>query len=157
MSKDMLPHPSRDLAGLAVVLVFFLALLSERLWATDDGQSIRQHCGASSTGKRFNRTELLLGLSKRDGSTVTDAEFQHFIDMEVTPRLPDGFTVVAGSGQFKDSRGVIVRESARMLVVLYPLSDRRSSQGIDEIRASYKDKHQQDSVARIDGESCASF
>jgi hypothetical protein len=44
-----------------------------------------------------------------------------------------------------------------MLLVLYPLSDRRSSQGIDEIRASYKDKHQQDSVARVDGESCASF
>jgi len=153
----MLPHPSRDLAVLAVILVCVLALLSERLWATPDSLSIRERCGASSTGKHFNRTELLLGLSKRDGSTVTDAEFQHFIDMEVTPRLPDGFTVVAGSGQFKDSRGIIVRESARVLVVLYPLSDRRRSQDIDEIRASYKDKHQQESVARVDGESCASF
>src|SRR5215475_15273737 len=153
----MLPHPSRDLAGLAVVLVCFLALLSERLWATPDSQSIRQSCAGSSIGKRFNRTELLLGLSQRDGSTVTDPEFQHFIDMEVTPRFPGGFTVVAGSGQFKDSRGIIVRESARVLVVLYPLSDRRSSQDIDEIRASYKDKHQQESVARVDGASCASF
>lgn len=157
MSKNMLPHPSRDLAGLAVVLVCFLALLSERLWATPDGQSIRQPCAASSIGKPFNRTELLLGLSKRNGSTVTDAEFQHFIDTEVTPRFPHGFTVVPGSGQFKDSRGLIVRESARVLVVLYPSSDRRSSQDIDEIRTSYKDKHQQESVVRVDGESCASF
>ena len=153
----MLPHPSRDLTGFAVVLVCLLALLSERLWATPDDQGIRQPCAASSIGKRFNRTELLLGLSKHNGSTVTDAEFQHFIDTEVTPRFPEGFTIVPGSGQFKDSRGLIIRESARVLVVLYPSSDRRSSQHIDEIRATYKDRHQQESVVRVDGESCASF
>jgi|SRR5215813_4985122 len=157
MSQNMLPHPSRDLTGFAVVLVCLLALLSERLWATPDDQGIRQPCAASSIGKRFNRTELLLGLSKHNGSTVTDAEFQHFIDTEVTPRFPEGFTIVPGSGQFKDSRGLIIRESARVLVVLYPSSDRRSSQHIDEIRATYKDRHQQESVVRVDGESCASF
>src|SRR5215510_4503854 len=111
----MLLHSSRDIAGLAIALACCLALLSERLWATTDSQSFRQSCGAVSSGKRFNRTELLLGLSRRDGSTVTDAEFQHFVDTEVTPRLPNGFTVVAGSGQFKDSRGLIVREGARVL------------------------------------------
>ena len=153
----MLPQPSRDLTGFAVVLVCLLALLSERLWATPDDQGIRQPCAASSIGKRFNRTELLLGLSKHNGSTVTDAEFQHFIDTEVTPRFPEGFTIVPGSGQFKDSRGLIIRESARVLVVLYPSPDRRSSQHIDEIRATYKDRHQQESVVRVDGESCASF
>jgi len=157
MSQNMLPQPSRDLTGFAVVLVCLLALLSERLWATPDDQGIRQPCAASSIGKRFNRTELLLGLSKHNGSTVTDAEFQHFIDTEVTPRFPEGFTIVPGSGQFKDSRGLIIRESARVLVVLYPSSDRRSSQHIDEIRATYKDRHQQESVVRVDGESCASF
>ena len=114
-------------------------------------------CTASLAGKPFHRTEVLLGLSKPDGSTVTEAEFQRFIDTEVTPRFPDGFTVVAGSGQFKGSDGAIVQESARVLVVLHPVADSRSSQSIEEIRASYKYHHQQHSVARVDGESCASF
>jgi hypothetical protein len=56
MSIDMLPHHSRDLAGLAVVLVCSLGLLSG-LWAT-----LRpEHAAALRTslaGKRFNRTEL---------------------------------------------------------------------------------------------------
>jgi hypothetical protein len=155
---DMLQHRPPDIASLAVALVCSLGLVIERPWTPAADQHARQDCGTSPAAKRFNRTELLLGLSKPDGSAVTDAQFQSFIDTEVTPRLPEGFTIVAGSGQFKDSRGAIVRESARVLVVLHPLAaDGRSSQRIEEIRASYKSRYQQESVARVDGESCASF
>ena len=153
----MLQHHFRDLAGLAVVLVCSLGVLTQRPWASAADDSTRQHCGTSLAGKPFHRTEVLLGFSKPDGSTVTEAEFQRFIDTEVTPRFPDGFTVVAGGGQFKGSDGAIVQESARVLVVLHPVADSRSSQSIEEIRASYKYHHQQHSVARVDGESCASF
>jgi hypothetical protein len=95
-------------------------------------------------------------LSKPDGSTVSDAEFQRFIDAEATPRLPDGFTVVAGNGQFKDASGTIVREEARVLIVLHAFEDTRSSKSIEKIRAAYKAMFQQQSVLRVDGESCAS-
>ena len=61
------------------------------------------------------------------------------------------------SGQFKDVSGAIVREDARVLVVLYPREDDRSSESIETIRAAYKTQYQQESVLRVDGESCASF
>src|SRR6185503_16288331 len=46
-----------------------------------------------SVGEVWNRTELYFGSSKPDGSVVTEAEYQLFVNNEVTPRFPDGLTV----------------------------------------------------------------
>ena len=154
-----MPHSaSSGLVGLAVIVLFSLVpSLTQRLGAQAPGEAVAQRCGNSPSAKRVSRTEVFLGLSKPDGSTVTDAEFQRFIDAEATPRFPDGFTVVMGNGQFKDSSGAIVREGARVLVVLYAFEDRLASASIEQIRAAYKAAFRQESVLRADGESCASF
>jgi hypothetical protein len=115
-----------------------------------------QHCGDLLPGKRINRTELFLGLSRADGSVITDTEFQRFVDAEIAPRFPDGFTVVAANGQFRDGSGAPVRERARVLVVIHPLADSRTSHRLEEVRASYKARHKQESVLRVDGAACAS-
>jgi Protein of unknown function (DUF3574) len=147
---------SRSLVCLAFVLAAFAPLLAQSLPAAlAPGEE--QRCGKSLAGKRYNRTELYLGMSTPDGATVTDAEFQRFVDDHVTTRFPEGFTIVAASGQFKDSRGAIVREDSRVLVVLYPLEDSRSSNSIESIRAAYRTRYQQESVLRVDDHSCASF
>lgn len=147
---------NRSLVCLAFVLAAFAPLLAQSLPAAlAPGEE--QHCGKSLAGKRYNRTELYLGMATPDGATVSDAEFQRFVDAQVTPRFPAGFTIVAASGQFKDYRGAIVRENARVLVVLYPLEDGQSSESIETIRAYYKVEYRQESVLRVDGESCASF
>jgi hypothetical protein len=118
----------------------------------------RQNCRALSSGTLFARTELFLGSSKTDGTEVTDSEFQGFVDREITPRFPDGLTVLAGKGQFKNSRQVIVRESSRLLILLYPLGKGNdSNRKIEEIREGYKKTFQQESVLRTDDLSCASF
>jgi hypothetical protein len=118
----------------------------------------RQNCRALSSGTLFARTELFLGLSKADGTEVTDSEFQGFVDREITPRFPDGLTLLAGKGQFKNSRQVIVRESSRLLILLYPLGKGNdSNRKIEEIREGYKKTFQQESVLRTDDLSCASF
>ena len=147
-----------NLVGLALIfLASLVPFLSQGLWAQPPGERIAQHCGNSPSGKRVSRTEVFLGLSRPDGSMVSDAEFERFIDAEATPRFPDGFTVVTGNGQFKDSGGAIIRERSRVLVVLYPFRDSGSSERIEQIRAAYKAAFRQESVLRVDGESCASF
>jgi Protein of unknown function (DUF3574) len=141
---------------LALVLVALTPVLAQSLPATR-APGLQQDCAKTLAGKRYNRTELYLGMSTLEGATVSDAEFQHFVDTEVTTRFPEGFTIVAASGQFTDSRGAIVRENARVLVVLYPLDDGAASKSIETIRAAYKTQYRQESVLRVDDQSCASY
>jgi hypothetical protein len=61
-------------------------------------------------GELFARTELFFGSAKPDGSTVTEEEFRLFLGQQVTPRFPDGLTLVVGLGQFRDVSGVIMQE-----------------------------------------------
>jgi hypothetical protein len=113
-------------------------------------------CSAQLKGETFARTELFFGLSKPDGSTITEEEFQYFLDTEVTPRFPDGLTLLTGTGQFKDSSGAIIEEGSKLLILLYPFSN-ESSQSIQQIREAYKSSFQQQSVLRTDEQSCVSF
>ncbi len=99
----------------------------------------------------FVRTELFFGAAKPDGTAVTEEEWRQFLDREITPRFPDGLTVLTGAGQFRDSGGVIIRETSRLLILLYPLSSQRGSGvKIEYIREAYKRAFQQQSVLRVD-------
>jgi hypothetical protein len=108
----------------------------------------------------FLRTELYFGSNKPDGSVVTPDQFQAFLTAEITPRFPDGLTLLTGLGQFKGSSGVVERERSMVLILLYPIDTARSSgQKIEEIRALYNQKFQQESVLRADEPlpECVSF
>ena len=101
--------------------------------------------------KQFIRTELYFGTDKNDGTQVTSDEWNKFLADEVTPRFPDGFTVLQGFGQFRGSDGKIVREESKVLILLYPLKNRRSVNiKIEQIRTNYKKAFQQESVLRMD-------
>jgi hypothetical protein len=98
----------------------------------------------------FARTELFFGTDKPDG-VVTDAEFRGFLDSQITPRFPDGLTVLKGDGQFRDSTGEIVKEASFILILLYPVeSARDSNRRIEKIRSCYLLQFQQESVLRAD-------
>lgn len=108
-------------------------------------------------GEIFVKTELFFGLSKPDGSMVTDEEFERFLEHEVTPRFPDGLTLLVGTGQFKNSKGEIIREKSRLLILFYPFGENRSNDRIEQIRNVYKGIFGQESVIRADSLSCVSF
>lgn len=115
----------------------------------------RVFCRQALRGEILTRTELFFGLS-RPGGLITDEEFQHFIDTEVTPRFPDGLTVLNGVGQFRDAAGTLLAEGAKVVLLLYPFS-RERHRGIEAIRQAYLEAFQQESVPRIDETSCVSF
>ena len=108
-------------------------------------------------GELWNRTELYFGSEKPDGSDVTDRQFRAFVDEYVTPRFPDGLTLLTGFGQFRNSSNVIVKERSRVLILLYPRNDRDAHHEIEEIRAIYKEQFQQESVLRVDDVARVSF
>jgi hypothetical protein len=120
------------------------------------GAAQRCHAGA----ELFQRTELFFGSARPDGSVVTEAQFQQFLDREITPRFPDGLTLLTGLGQFRGANGVIARERSMLLILLYPQEAAGSSSAkIEQIRTAYKRAFQQESVLRADDRlaQCVSF
>lgn len=105
-------------------------------------------------GDKFYRTELYFGRSKPDGGMVSDAEWEKFLADEVTPRFPDGFTILKGTGQYREKSGRIITEPSQVLVFLYTKATRKESrQKIEEIRAAYVKQFSQESVLRLDFKS----
>jgi hypothetical protein len=101
----------------------------------------------------FIRTELFFGRNKPDGTEVSETEFTAFLDEVITPQFPDGLTVLDGIGQFRDAKGLVIREKSKVLILLYPSNTRRqSSRKIERIRAAYKKRFEQQSVLRVDDE-----
>jgi hypothetical protein len=101
--------------------------------------------------ERYFRTELYFGRDRPNGSVVSDDEWNEFLDREVTTRFPEGFTVLDGLGQYKDKSGSIIRENSKVIVFLYPRKARKAAgTRIDEIRAAYCKRFDQESVMRID-------
>lgn len=99
----------------------------------------------------YYRTELFFGRSIPGGGLVTDAEWEKFLAETVTPRFPDGFTIVKASGQYREKNGTIDKEPSEVLIFLYPARERTASRRkIDEIRRAYVRQFKQESVLRLD-------
>ena len=113
-------------------------------------------CRAGFGAESFVRTELFFGLS-RPGGVVSEAEFKEFVDSRVTPRFPDGLTLISGIGQFREASQAIIAEGAKLLILLYPRQDAEANRKIEQIRRDYKQTFQQQSVLRADEASSVSF
>lgn len=110
-----------------------------------------QEAASPFLGERFARTELFFGSEKPDGSEVTNEEFTMFLNEVITPRFPDGLTLLVGRGQFLNAQGKLVKERSWLLILLYPVAVHQdSSMKIEEIRMLYKQCFQQESVLRVD-------
>jgi hypothetical protein len=106
------------------------------------------------------RTELFFGTAKPDGSAVSDAEWEAFLDTEITPRFPDGLTVLSGAGQWQGEDDQIVEERSKLVILLYPREAvDESNEEIEAIRTAYEQQFQQQSVLRADDDRpvCTSF
>ena len=106
--------------------------------------------------ERYGEYRLFFGRGKPGGGTVSDEEWSGFLAAEVTPRFPDGLTVLDAAGQWRDGSGAIGREGAKLLIVLAePGADavRRTK----EIAEAYKRAFDQQSVLRAVGTACAAF
>ena len=105
---------------------------------------------------QFVRYELFMGRSDHTGEVVDDAAWDAFLKDTVTPRFPDGLTVLDAAGQWRDSEGLVQKERSKLLVILVP-PDRDSSRSISGITEEYKRRFGQESVLQVVSETCVSF
>lgn len=120
------------------------------------------NCDAIAPGvgsEPWVRVELYFGTTLPDGSPLTAEQWQAFLDEEITPRFPDGLTVLEGYGQFLSSQGVIQAADSIVLIIFIPAEFAASSSNlIEEIRDEYETQFEQESVLRADSEPvCISF
>lgn len=100
---------------------------------------------------------MFFGRNIGDTLGVSEADWAGFLASEVTPRFPDGLTVLDAQGQWRDSdTGAIVQEPAKMLVLIMDdeVADRASVAAISQ---AYKTRFQQQGVAVMIERACVSF
>jgi hypothetical protein len=90
------------------------------------------------------------------GGTVSDEAWAAFLREVVTPRFPDGLTVLHGEGQWRDSLGAVVREQTVVVEILHP-ADGRSDAALEEIAAEYKRRFRQEAVMRVRAPAVVEF
>jgi hypothetical protein len=91
---------------------------------------------------------LYLGRSMPGGGMVSDEAWAAFLAEVVTPRFPGGLTVLRGDGQWRDARGVLVREPSFVLEIIHP-AGAAADAALDEIAAEYRRRFRQESVMRV--------
>jgi hypothetical protein len=112
---------------------------------------------ACPVGQEAHRTaQLFFGRNIGDKAGVTDADFRKFMDEEVTPKFPDGLTVMDGGGQWRGDENRLIREAAKIVLIILP-AKRDSQSRIDAVRNAYKARFHQESVLVITQAACVSF
>ena len=87
---------------------------------------------------------------------MTDAEWRAFVVEHVTPRFPDGFTVLDAVGQYRTRAGELKTEPTKVLVIAHP-PEARARAAIQELRDAYRRLFQQESVLLIEIPARAAF
>jgi Protein of unknown function (DUF3574) len=101
------------------------------------------------------RTTLYFGLTHPKG-TVSEAEWQAFLRDEVTPRFPDGLTVVEADGQWRQPDGSIGRERTKVLLIVHDEKP-ATREALAALVIRYKQLFAQESVLWETAPVCAAF
>jgi hypothetical protein len=89
---------------------------------------------------------------------VTEAEWVRFLAEEVTPRFPDGLSVLDAAGQWRGRDGALLRERSKKLEILLPGTDASTARArMLPVEAAWKARFSQQSVLTAYSARCISF
>jgi Protein of unknown function (DUF3574) len=111
---------------------------------------------AQSSQKTLIKEELYFGLSKPGGKTVSEVEWQQFLNRIITPRFKDGLTVMDANGQYLNNSGKLTREKSKLIILVYENSSTKNKMVQDTI-LNYKQTFQQEAVLRVTSNVKVSF
>lgn len=64
--------------------------------------------------------EMLFGRKIGDRVGVSEADFAAFAAREITPRFPDGLTIIDARGQYRDAgRERLIREPSKLVLITF--------------------------------------
>jgi uncharacterized protein DUF3574 len=118
-------------------------------------QSPTSACRAGQQSRPL--AELTFGRDIGRHVGVSEASWRRFLAREVTPRFPDGLTVMSARGQWRDrSTGRVVREPSKLVMIVLP-GNADDQARLDAIVEAYKRQFHQQSVGVIVQPACTAF
>lgn len=132
------------------------AMLGGLLLAGPAPRASAQTVGCAAPLQPWTQISLYFGRDIPGGGTVSGDEFNGFLDDTVTPRFPDGLTVMDVTGQYRYDNGTIVREPSKLVILFVP-DAAAAGPKVDAIIAEYKKRFRQESVAREQEVDCIGF
>ena len=140
-------------------LFLFLALVAVilALAACVEDNTVEQvDLACEDGGEQWVEYRLFMGRGDGDVEVASDADWEAFLAETITPRFPDGLSVVDVAGQGTTADGTLERERTKMLLVLAPPGDDAMAR-IGEIGDEYKQRFNQNSVLRVVTNVCVAF
>jgi hypothetical protein len=112
---------------------------------------------SSCASQRFVETNLYFGMSKNDGTIISDSAWNVFVEANIAHTFYKGFTVVSAQGKWLNEKNKKVYTEPSHVVVSVNKMNKNLSVRIDSLRAAYKNVFQQESVLRVDKKVKVSF
>jgi hypothetical protein len=125
----------------------------------DPASSTLQGDAARPAQAQWLRTELYFSVGSIDGQAgaVNPVRWREFLDKEVTPRFPDGFTVLDAYGQWSDHGAKEPERLSTKVIVILHENSAKNGNNIEAIRLAYKRITGDLSVLRLSQPAQVSF
>lgn len=95
-------------------------------------------------------------LGAKPPAKLNDRDLRRFVDREVTPRFPDGVTVVEGGGQWKGADNRLMREAAKMVLIVLPTGGDGHAR-MEAVRTAYRVQFKHDPVVVVPPPACVAL
>ena len=135
----------------------FIVAAAIALGSPAQAQNQAQNIVCHDPLKPMLRIELYFGRNAKGHQIVSDRQWARFLAHELTPRFPDGLTVIEGRGQWHNGEdGAIAREHTKIVVIVTADADRVRAR-IATVVDAYKLHFDQKSVGVVIQPVCAAF
>jgi hypothetical protein len=112
---------------------------------------------ACPAGQSPARTvQLFFGRNIGGALGVSEADFKAFVDAELTPRFPDGLTVLDAAGQWRGADGIVGREPSKLVILALP-GRAGGEDKLDAVRQAYRQRFRQEAVLVTTQPACLGF
>jgi hypothetical protein len=131
-----------------------IAILLALAWS---GSANAQSSECRAGQKPQEVAQLLFGRKIGDRVGVSEAQWGRFVDREISPRFPDGLTVLDAKGEWRDTaRKTTVHEPSKVVEIVLPGKPDDVDE-LNQIAQAYKSRFRQQSVGIVVRGACVSF
>ena len=131
-----------------------LAILG--LCAMLTGCSTLQLAGCPAGQASLRTAQLFFARNDGKGLAVSDQAFRKFMADEVSPRFPQGLSVLDGGAQWRGEANRMIRESAKVVSVALPARG-DSATPIEAVRGAYRTRFKLNSEVRVTEPACVAL
>lgn len=133
----------------SVVISGLLVVLLNFSYGHGDAISQESSAGMREDPIKWIRTELYFGGGLRKERGDYETVWNDYLDNVVTPRFPEGLTVLEATGQWRVKEGQKPRRGSSRIIILIHEASEEKSRNLDEIREIWKERAGHISVLKV--------